>query len=251
MGRVVDSWFDAHRGVVCLIQGMYGRLSENQRITTFASVKESKDIDARNDFSVQEIGILTPTSLRTGSLCAGQVGYVIAGLRSTRQARIGDTMYIPNEWTDKQIEPLEGYEAAKQMLFASVFPVDSNDLESLFAAVDRLCLNDSSISVHRDQSSSLGAGLRCGFLGFLHMEVFIQRLQDEFEMNVVMTTPSVPYVIEHSDGQVETISSVSLWYFHLTTEHLIVIHILIISLFTFEFQATKEPPKASYSKNLW
>jgi translation elongation factor EF-4 len=128
------------------------------------------------------------------------VGYVIAGMRSTRQARIGDTVYVPEEWTgnkarsfsglqDKSssdIVPLDGYEPAKQMLFASVFPVDSADLEKLFSSVDRLCLNDSSISVVKDlsASSSLGSGLRCGFLGFLHMEVFMQRLQDEFGMQV-------------------------------------------------------------------
>jgi GTP-binding protein LepA len=191
LGRVVDSWFDEHRGVVCLIQAVSGTLLEGQRITTFASVKESKDIDSRSDFSVQEIGILTPVPLRTTSLRTGQVGYIIAGMRSTRQARIGDTMYVPVEWPKlEELVPLSGYEAAKPMLFASVFPVDTTELEALFAAVDRLCLNDSSISVVRDQSSSLGSGLRCGFLGFLHMEVFNQRLQDEFNMQIVMTTPS-------------------------------------------------------------
>jgi len=225
LGRVVDSWFDEHRGVVCLVQVVGGQVKEGQRITTFASVREAKDIDSRSDFSVQEVGLLTPTPLRTGILRTGQVGYVIAGMRSTRQARIGDTMYVPEEWENKGREtvvPLPGYEAAKPMLFASVFPVDTTQLEALFAAVDRLCLNDSSISVARDQSSSLGAGLRCGFLGFLHMEVFNQRLHDEFGMDIVMTTPSVPYIVEYersglgpggkgkSTERVE-ISSVALW----------------------------------------
>ena len=94
--------------------------------------------------------------------------------------------------------PLQGYEAAKPMLYASVFPVDTTQLEVLFDAVDRLCLNDSSISVTKDQSTSLGAGLRCGFLGLLHMEVFNQRLSDEFDIDVVMTTPSVPYIVQKS-----------------------------------------------------
>eukprot|EP00605_Chrysophyceae_sp_TOSAG23-4_P001783 GSChrysophyteH1.ASY1.ANO1.1972.1 assembled CDS len=192
-GRIVDSWYDEHRGVVCLIQAVGGSLQEGQRITTYASVKETKDIDTRSDFSVQEIGLLTPQSLRTGVLRTGQVGYVIAGLRSTRQARMGDTMSHDGR---NSITPLSGYEAAKPMLFASVFPVNTLELEALFAAVDRLCLNDSSISVQKDQSSSLGAGLRCGFLGFLHMEVFNQRLSDEFGIQIVMTTPSVPYLIE-------------------------------------------------------
>ena len=212
LGRVVDSWFDEHRGVVCLIQAVGGTLHEGERITTFASVREAKDIDTRSDFSVQEIGILTPSPLRTSSLRTGQVGYVIAGMRSTRQARIGDTMYVPSAWgKGSELTPLDGYEAAKPMLFASVFPVDTTELEALFAAVDRLCLNDSSISVVRDQSSSLGSGLRCGFLGFLHMEVFTQRLQDEFSMNIIMTSPSVPYMIEYTDGSTKHVSNIAQW----------------------------------------
>ncbi len=202
-GRIIDSWFDEYRGVVCLIQGVTGTLLENQKITTYASVGEAAAMgsnDRKTEFSVQEIGVLSPGPLRTGSMQKGQVCYVIAGLRSTRQARIGDTMYIPGEWNVKadghSVVPLLGYEAAKPMLFASVFPVDTTQLEALFDAVDRLCLNDSSISVAKDQSTSLGAGLRCGFLGVLHMEVFNQRLSDEFKMDVVMTTPSVPYLVE-------------------------------------------------------
>lgn len=217
MGRIVDSWYDEHRGVVCLVQAIGGVLEEGQRMTTFASVRESRDLDSRSDFSIQEIGLLTPTPLRTKVLSAGQVGYVIAGMRSTRQARIGDTVYLPSDWTSKEkaLVPLEGYEAAKQMLFASVFPVDSNELEEMYAAVDRLLLNDSSISIVRDYSPSLGSGLRCGFLGFLHMEVFNQRLQDEFNIGVVVTTPSVPYNIHFLEGldagTSKTISCVSQW----------------------------------------
>jgi GTP-binding protein LepA len=111
-------------------------------------------------------------------------------------------MYIPAEWAGSPKEgpgaiiPLPGYETAKPMLYASVFPVDTLELEMLFDSVDKLSLNDSSLSIAKDHSNALGAGLRCGFLGFLHMEVFNQRLQDEFGMSIVMTTPSVPYVIE-------------------------------------------------------
>lgn len=214
LGRIVDSWFDEHRGVVCLIQATSGELKEGQRISTYASMRVTKEIDTRTDFSVQEIGLLTPTQLRTGMLACGQVGYVIAGLRSTKQAQSGDTMFVPGDWSKKaeaDFVPLSGYEVVKPMLYASIFPVDSTELEALYAAVDRLCLNDSSITVTRDQSSSLGSGLRCGFLGFLHMEVFNQRLSDEFNMDIVTTTPSVPYVIEYADGIREEISNISLW----------------------------------------
>jgi GTP-binding protein LepA len=207
-GRIVDSWFDEHRGVVCLVQVVGGRINEGNKISMYASaiLGETNDGDEfkKFEFSVQEVGLLTPQSLRTGELRTGQVGYVIAGLRSTRQARIGDTMFVPEEWQKLQnsgsklkLTPLEGYEKAKPMLFASIYPVDSTEVDELFASVDRLLLNDSSISVQREQSASLGSGLRCGFLGFLHMEVFNQRLRDEFHMETVMTTPSVPYKIRY------------------------------------------------------
>ncbi len=130
-------------------------------------------------------------------LHTGQVGYVVSGMRSTKQARIGDTIYTPSQWSNTNpIVPLEGYAPAKQMLYSSIFPVDTGQIEDLFSSVDRLCLNDNSVSVTKDQSASLGSGLRCGFLGFLHMEVFMQRLQDEFNMSVVVTSPSVPYIVE-------------------------------------------------------
>lgn len=219
-GRVVDSWFDEHRGVVCLVQVVGGTLRENQRISLYASLRDTKDIDHKTEFGVQDIGILTPAPLRTSTLSTGQVGYVIAGLRSTRQARIGDTMFIPAEWpaSADPLQPLSGYESPKPMLFASLYPVDTRELDTLFAAVDKLLLNDSSVHVTREQSMSLGAGLRCGFLGFLHMEVFTQRLKDEFDMDIVMTTPSVPYVIQALDkqtsepvGEPRTIHCVSEW----------------------------------------
>lgn len=207
-GRIVDSWFDEHRGVVCLIQVVGGSISEGSRISMYATTilgEKSDDDDFKKlEYSVQEVGVLTPQSLRTKELRTGQVGYIIAGLRSTRQARIGDTIYQPEEWTKMQnmgikktLEPLSGYEKAKPMLFASIFPLDSGEVDELFAAVDRLLLNDSSITIVREQSASLGSGLRCGFLGFLHMEVFNQRLRDEFNMETVMTTPSVPYKIRY------------------------------------------------------
>lgn len=120
-------------------------------------------------------------------------------MRSTKQARIGDTIYTPSQWsTSDPIIPLDGYAPAKQMLFSSIFPVDSTQIETLFTSVDKLCLNDNSVSVTKDQSASLGSGLRCGFLGFLHMEVFMQRLQDEFNMSVIVTSPSVPYIVQNN-----------------------------------------------------
>lgn len=120
-------------------------------------------------------------------------------MKSTKQARIGDTIYTPSQWTTtNQVEPLEGYAPAKQMLYSSIFPVDTAQIDVLYSSVSRLCLNDNSVSVKHDQSASLGSGLRCGFLGFLHMEVFMQRLQDEFNLSVVVTSPSVPYLVKNN-----------------------------------------------------
>jgi translation elongation factor EF-4 len=137
------------------------------------------------------------------------VGYVVSGMKSTRQARIGDTIYSPSQWVGgKEMSPLEGYEPAKQMLYASVFPIDTLETDLLYSSVDRLCLNDSSVSVAKDQSLSLGSGLRCGFLGFLHMEVFMQRLRDEFNINVIMTSPSVPYIVQYGNGEIKHVSTV-------------------------------------------
>jgi translation elongation factor EF-4 len=134
---------------------------------------------------------------------------MISGLRSTKQARIGDTIYIPSQWSSTNpVTPLDGYAPAKQMLYMSVYPLQTADTELLVSSVDRLCLNDNSVSVSRDQSTSLGSGLRCGFLGFLHMEVFMQRLKNEFEMEVVTTSPSVPYILLQTDGTSKKILSI-------------------------------------------
>jgi translation elongation factor EF-4 len=127
---------------------------------------------------------------------------VVSGMKSVKQARIGDTIYTPSQWSSThQILPLEGYAPAKQMLFSSIFPVDTSQIDLLYSSVERLCLNDNSVSVKHDQSASLGSGLRCGFLGFLHMEVFMQRLQNEFNMSVVVTSPSVPYLVVNNVTQ--------------------------------------------------
>jgi elongation factor 4 len=224
LGRIVDSWFDKHRGVVCLVQCTQGNLKEGQRLAALSNVKAFKcgdtlniTADPRNGYNIQEVGVLTPEPLRTNELKMGHVGYVIAGLRSTRQAQVGDTLYIPTEWdnsNNKDVFPeaLDGYKRPQSMIYASLYPCDNKDLEILFAAIDRLCLNDSSLSISRQQTSSFGAGLHCGFLGMLHMEVIIQRLRDEYNIPVVLTTPSVPYLLRNTKtGDEIKVSSVVDW----------------------------------------
>lgn len=212
----MDSWFDEHRGVICLVQVVDGCLKETDRIVPVASTDDS------TGFSVQEVGILTPANLRTGELRAGQVGYVIAGMRSTRQARVGDTLFLLDEWrkegelfisssSKRQLIPLDGYKAVKPMLYASVYPMDSNELDALVSSVDRLQLNDSALTVMKEASTALGSGLRCGFLGHLHMEIFTQRLRDEFEIDAILTTPTVPYTLKYRDGSEVQITNLSQW----------------------------------------
>ena len=192
--RLVDSWYDETRGVVCLVQVVDGLIKENDRISAFS-------LGPSESFSVQEVGVLCPYQMRTGRLLTGQVGYVIAGMRSTRQALMGDTLFHHHKGGGEAAEaampsPLPGFEKAKSMLFASIYPLDTQDFDSLELAVNKLTLNDASVTVQREGSNtSLGSGLRCGFLGLLHMEVFNQRLRDEFGTAVLLTSPTVPYKI--------------------------------------------------------
>jgi GTP-binding protein LepA len=137
-----------------------------------------------------------------GGLAAGQVGYLIAGMKSTKQALVGDTFVLAS----RPVPPLPGFRPAKPMVFASLYPVDTGDFNALVTAVERLTLNDASVTVERESSGSLGLGLRCGFLGLLHMDVFHQRLQQEFSTPVIITAPMVPYKVKlFGDGKIITV----------------------------------------------
>ncbi|CAM9278328.1 unnamed protein product [Ascophyllum nodosum] len=208
--RLVDSWFDPIRGVVCLVEVVDGCLLEQDRIVPYhlASGAGGQGSggggagggSSTETFSVQEVGLLTPGPTRTGALYPGQVGYMIAGMRSTRQATMGDTIMRAG-LSGANPPPLAVIEPSKSMLFASVYPLDDGDFESLLRAVERLALNDAAIKWEREHSLALGMGLRMGFLGVLHMEVFHQRLVDEFDTPVLLTTPTVPYQIQPSGGR--------------------------------------------------
>ncbi|CAM9574843.1 unnamed protein product [Scytosiphon promiscuus] len=218
--RLVDSWFDTVRGVICLVEVVNGCLVEQDRIVPF-HLKYGSSSDAAGGgggatssetFSVQEVGLLTPAPTRTGALYPGQrsvfsrfsfllafLPSVTPGMRSTRQATMGDT--IIKAAASPPPSPLAIIEPSKSMLFASVYPLDDGDFDSLLRAVERLALNDAAIEWEREQSPALGMGLRMGFLGVLHMEVFHQRLVDEFDTPVLLTTPTVPYQIQPSGGR--------------------------------------------------
>nr|XP_034968678.1 translation factor GUF1, mitochondrial isoform X3 [Zootoca vivipara]XP_034968679.1 translation factor GUF1, mitochondrial isoform X3 [Zootoca vivipara] len=177
---VFDSTFDHYRGVIANIALLGGEVRKGQRIASAHTKKV---------YEVNEVGILKPNEQPTHKLYAGQVGYLIAGMKEVKEAQIGDTIYLHNQ----PVEPLPGFKSAKPMVFAGMYPVDQSEYSNLKSAVEKLTLNDSSVSVHRDSSLALGAGWRLGFLGLLHMEVFNQRLEQEYNASVILTAPTVPY----------------------------------------------------------
>ncbi|XP_065489426.1 translation factor GUF1, mitochondrial isoform X2 [Caloenas nicobarica] len=177
---VFDSTFDHYRGVIANIALFGGEIQKGHKIVSAHTKKR---------YEVNEVGILTPNEQPTHKLYAGQVGYVIAGMKEVTEAQIGDTLFFYKQ----PVEPLPGFKSAKPMVFAGMYPVDQTEYNNLKSALERLTLNDSSVTVHRDSSLALGAGWRLGFLGLLHMEVFNQRLEQEYNMSVILTAPTVPY----------------------------------------------------------
>nr|XP_029518062.1 translation factor GUF1, mitochondrial isoform X2 [Oncorhynchus nerka] len=167
-------------GVVANIALFGGYLSKGDRIISAYLGKS---------YEVNELGLLRPDEHPTDRLYAGQVGYVIAGMKEVKEAQIGDTLYHQKHL----VEALPGFKPAKAMVFAGMYPMDQSDYSALRSAVEKLTLNDSSVTVQRDSSLALGAGWRLGFLGLLHMEVFNQRLEQEYNASVIVTAPTVPY----------------------------------------------------------
>lgn len=178
-----DSWFDIYRGVICLIALKDGAIHKGDKIS-LAQTGES--------YEVLELGLMYPNEYQTPALYAGQVGYLIAGMKTVREARVGDTMYHAK----KQVTPFPGFKPAKPMVFAGIYPVDNSDFDLLRDAIEKLTLNDASVTVEKKSSPALGLGFRCGFLGLLHMDVFRQRLEQEYDLSVIATAPSVLYKVK-------------------------------------------------------
>ncbi|XP_035149682.1 translation factor GUF1, mitochondrial isoform X4 [Callithrix jacchus] len=177
---VFDSTFDHYRGVITNVALFDGVVSKGDKIVSAHTQKI---------YEVNEVGVLNPNERPTHKLYAGQVGYLIAGMKDVTEAQIGDTLHLHKQ----PVEPLPGFKSAKPMVFAGIYPVDQSEYNNLKSAIEKLTLNDSSVTVHRDSSLALGAGWRLGFLGLLHMEVFNQRLEQEYNASVILTTPTVPY----------------------------------------------------------
>ncbi|KAK1217398.1 Translation factor guf1 mitochondrial [Marasmius sp. AFHP31] len=175
-----DSLYDRYRGVISLLNIQQGVLKKGDRI---------QSCHTRKRYEVTEIGIMHPEEVPTNSLHPGQVGYIACNMKESSEAHIGDTLYRVGE----PVEPMPGFKPSKAMVFAGVFPVNSNDFPKLEESIKRLTLTDRSVTVQRESSSALGQGSRLGFLGTLHMDVFRQRLEDEYDANIIITAPTVPY----------------------------------------------------------
>jgi GTP-binding protein LepA len=185
---VFDSVFDSYRGVVMYVRVVSGSLKKGTNITMYAT---------NNSYEVKEVGIFTPKQLKTDLLEAGDVGYVVANLKSTAEVKIGDTIM---ETTRMAKEPLPGFKEIQPMVFSGIYPVSSDDFEQLKLAMGKLQINDSAFRFQQESSAALGFGFRCGFLGLLHMEIVVERLRREYDMDIISTYPSVVYEITLTNG---------------------------------------------------
>ncbi len=192
---IFDSWFDSYRGVVVLIRVVQGAVGVGTRIRFWSN---------NQVYAVEELGVFTPKAVRVEKLSAGEVGYLIAGVKRVTDTQIGDTI------TDEDrpaAEPLPGFQEIKPMVFAGLYPVEANEYELLRDALEKLRLNDSSFFYEPENSAALGFGFRCGFLGLLHMEIVQERLEREFRLNLITTAPGVRYRVTTKSGQVLTVES--------------------------------------------
>ncbi|KAJ3385592.1 hypothetical protein HDU92_002979 [Lobulomyces angularis] len=195
-----DSWYDQYVGVVCLIAVGDGKLSLGDKIASAATGIA---------YDVSELGFMHPDQTPCKALYAGQVGYVVLNMKTTKEAHIGDTYFHAKE-KKENIKLFPEFEMVKSMVFSGLYPVDSSDYSKLSEALDRLTLNDSSVSVVKESSMALGQGFRVGFLGRLHMDVFQQRLvnkNDEYGAAVINTQPTVTYKIRYHTGEEELIQN--------------------------------------------
>ena len=196
-GLIFDSHYDDYRGVVVYVRMVDGALEKGQKIQLMGTGRE---------YPVTELGKFTPRPTRVDRIGPGEVGYVVATIKDIHDVRIGDTV---TGSADPAPKPLPGYEPVQQMVFCDFYPGGETQYEDLRDAVDRLSLNDSSFTFAPESSDALGFGFRCGFLGLLHMEIVQERLEREFDIEVVQTAPTVTYEIEKSDGEVLRIDAPS------------------------------------------
>jgi GTP-binding protein LepA len=196
---VFDSWFDSYRGVVVLARVFHGTLRKGQKIRLWWNGRV---------LEVETLGVLTPKPVEIELLEAGEVGFLMANIKNVADTKIGDTI---TDDSRPAIEPLPGFEDIKPMVFAGLYTVDAHEHTALREALEKLRLNDSSFFFEPESSAALGFGFRCGFLGLLHMEIIQERLEREFNLDLITTAPGVRYKITRTDGEMVDVDNPSRW----------------------------------------
>ncbi|MDR0816333.1 MAG: translation elongation factor 4 [Desulfovibrio sp.] len=186
---VFDSWYDSYQGVVILFRVVDGVVRVNDRIRLMSTGKE---------YEVLRLGVYSPESVDVSSLGAGEVGFLSGSIKALNDARVGDTFTLADK---PATEPVPGFKEVKPMVFCGLYPTESDEYENLKAALEKLQINDAAFSFEPETSQAIGFGFRCGFLGLLHMEIVQERLEREFEMTLIATSPSVVYRVETTDGK--------------------------------------------------
>ena len=194
---IFDSYYDNYKGAICFVRVFEGKVRAGMRIKMFVSGKE---------FEVTEVGAFNPRPYPTAELGAGTVGYVAASIKSVKDAHVGDTVM---EAARPLSEPLPGYKKVQPMVFSGIYPVDGSRYNDLKDALEKLNLNDAALTFDPDVSNALGFGFRCGFLGLLHMEIIQERVEREFDLDIITTAPSVSYLVTKNDGSVISVDNPS------------------------------------------
>ena len=200
---IIDSWFDSYVGVVMLVRVVDGRLLKGERIKMMASEAV---------YNADNLGVFTPANEPRNSLDAGQVGYIIAGIKELQAAKVGDTITLEKKLPNNAgpaAEALPGFKEIQPQVFAGLYPTEASEYDSLRDALEKLKLNDASLHYEPEVSQALGFGFRCGFLGLLHMEIVQERLEREFDQDLITTAPSVVYQVVRADGEVVMVENPS------------------------------------------
>ena len=187
---LVDSWYDSYLGVVILVRILDGKIKKGMKV---------KLMSTNQDYEIEKVGVFTPKPKDVEELNSGEIGFIITGIKSLSETKVGDTICDPKDPINK---PLPGFKPSKPVVFCGLFPVDSSEYQRLKDGLGKLKLNDSSFSFEPESSSALGLGFRCGFLGLLHLEIITQRLEREFDINLITTTPGVVYKVNKINDEI-------------------------------------------------
>lgn len=193
---IIDSWFDSYVGVVMLVRVVDGELKKGERFKMMATGAA---------YEANQLGVFTPANVQRDALRAGEVGYIIAGIKELKAAKVGDTITLEKKLPNNAgpaTEALPGFKEIQPQVFAGLYPTEANQYDALRDALEKLQLNDASLHFEPEVSRALGFGFRCGFLGLLHMEIVQERLEREFDQDLITTAPSVVYEVVKGDGEV-------------------------------------------------